>query len=136
MGDTSTMFPISIKGVVAIRGRVVLLRNHRNEWDLPGGRIERGESPETCVAREVAEETRLDVTVGPILISDLHVVPSTHKEVFVVTYGCYPSDGATVPVLSNEHIDYALFSQVEMEGIELFPIYRRSVDAWFHRMGS
>jgi 8-oxo-dGTP pyrophosphatase MutT (NUDIX family) len=136
MGEASTKFLVSIKGVVAIDGRVLLLRNHRNEWDLPGGRIEHGESPEICVVREVAEETQLAVTAGPILISDLHVVPSTRKEVFVVTYGCYPPVDATVPVLSNEHVDFALFSRGEIDGVDLFPIYRRSVAAWFDRIGT
>ena len=48
-------FPISVKGVVVRDGAVVLLRNERGEWELPGGRLERGEDPEGCVAREVAE---------------------------------------------------------------------------------
>ena len=49
-------FPVSIKGVLVEAGRVVLLENERDEWELPGGRLEPGEAPETCLVREFAEE--------------------------------------------------------------------------------
>src|SRR5437899_2943747 len=59
-------FPISIKGVVVRDGKVLLLRNERDEWELPGGRIEVGETPEECVAREIHEATKWKMTTGPI----------------------------------------------------------------------
>jgi ADP-ribose pyrophosphatase YjhB (NUDIX family) len=49
-------FPVSIKGVLVEAGRVVLLENERDEWELPGGRLEPGEAPETCLVREFGEE--------------------------------------------------------------------------------
>ena len=68
MPASPSTFAISIEGVVADpRDRVLLLKNERDEWELPGGRIEIGESPEECVAREIAEETQWKVTTGPIL---------------------------------------------------------------------
>lgn len=38
--------PVSIKGVVLHEGAVLLLKNERDEWELPGGKLERGETPE------------------------------------------------------------------------------------------
>jgi 8-oxo-dGTP pyrophosphatase MutT (NUDIX family) len=49
-------FPVSVKGVVEIDGRVPLLRNERSEWELPGGRLELGEDLEATAEREVLEE--------------------------------------------------------------------------------
>ena len=34
-------FPVSVKGVLLEGDRVVLLLNERNEWELPGGRLDR-----------------------------------------------------------------------------------------------
>jgi hypothetical protein len=31
---------VSVKGVIVRAGRVLLLKNERDEWELPGGRIE------------------------------------------------------------------------------------------------
>jgi 8-oxo-dGTP pyrophosphatase MutT (NUDIX family) len=60
-------FPVSIKGVLVEAGRVVLLENERDEWELPGGRLEPGEAPETCLVREFAEELGAVVEVARII---------------------------------------------------------------------
>ena len=52
--------PISIKGVILDGTRVVLAENERGEWELPGGRIEPGESPTQALTREISEEGQGD----------------------------------------------------------------------------
>jgi 8-oxo-dGTP pyrophosphatase MutT (NUDIX family) len=60
-------FPVSVKGVIFLGDRVVLLRNEREEWELPGGRLESGEDPVSCLVREVKEELGIAVAVEAIL---------------------------------------------------------------------
>lgn len=50
---------------------------HTGRWGLPGGGVEHGETPAAATRREVREETGLEVTVGPLLLSDDVVVRGT-----------------------------------------------------------
>ncbi|CAN5580439.1 hypothetical protein BH10ACT10_BH10ACT10_08610 [soil metagenome] len=52
-------------------GRVLLCRlTYKNDWDLPGGVVEVGESPQVAVTRELEEELALTVEAGPLLLTD------------------------------------------------------------------
>lgn len=49
-------------------GRIVLCElTYKQDWDLPGGVVDPGESPAHCVVREVREELGLEVTVRGLL---------------------------------------------------------------------
>jgi 8-oxo-dGTP pyrophosphatase MutT (NUDIX family) len=51
--------PICVKLVVDHHGRVPLLRNERDEWELPGGKPEAGETPEELVYSAEHKELRV-----------------------------------------------------------------------------
>jgi 8-oxo-dGTP pyrophosphatase MutT (NUDIX family) len=130
-------FPISVKGVVLdSQDRVLLLKNDREEWELPGGRIELGEGAADCVVREVREESGWEVAAGPLLdVWMYEPIPGRH--VFIVTYGCLLLGPDHVPVVSDEHKEIGLFARERIADLVMPQGYKDSVTTWYdrHRVG-
>lgn len=125
---------MSVKGVVIRGGKVILVRNGRDEWELPGGKLELNESPKECLAREIAEELRLVVEPESILDSWTYtIVPGVH--VLVLTYGCSESSQAEA-VLSDEHTELRWFPLAEVDGLRMPDGYKKSIRSWSTRVGS
>ncbi|WP_203716831.1 NUDIX hydrolase [Asanoa siamensis] len=123
---------MSVKGVCVRDGRVLLLRNEREEWELPGGKLELGEDPAACVGREISEETGWAVRVGPILDSwQYHIRDGV--DVLIATYGCFVDDDSPITV-SSEHKEARLFTANEIPGLPMPEQYRHSVHDWFARL--
>lgn len=62
---------VAVGAVILDADRVLLVkRGHeplKGQWSLPGGAVEVGETLEAALAREVREETGLDVSEGPVV---------------------------------------------------------------------
>jgi 8-oxo-dGTP diphosphatase len=61
------------------KGRILVVRTTYTGpgWMLPGGRVERGETPQAAAARETSEETGLAVRVDRLRLVDAHAPHDT-----------------------------------------------------------
>src|ERR1700716_2498437 len=126
--NDASRFPVSVKGVIIRDGRVILLRNDRDEWELPGGKLELSESPEQALAREVKEELQLTIEPRSIMGSWVYsIVPGVH--VLVLTYGCSESSRDEA-VLSDEHKELKWFPLAEVDSLRMPDGYKASVRSW------
>ena len=72
----------------------------REYWVIPGGGLEDGETEEECVAREMKEETYLDVRVERLLVHEPGHPDGIYK--FRKTYLCTPIGGEAQPGFEPE----------------------------------
>ena len=76
--------------------RVLAARRARHKhmggyWELPGGKIEAGETPEESLAREVSEEMGITVEVGGHFYTNQHDYGD--KQIILMAYLCNWSGG-------------------------------------------
>ncbi len=106
-------FRVSVYGV-AIRGNSVLLVPQWDGYDIPGGKIELGESIEDALKREFREETGFDVRPhmgGALYITQDYFVHPTSHRVFhniLLYYACSIIGGSKKKMcLSESEKSYA-----------------------------
>lgn len=97
-------------------GRLLVVRRGHppaaGRWSLPGGRVEPGESLTEAVAREVAEETGLEVRVGG-LVGHLEIRDPEHHLV-ILDFHAEVVDGGE-PRAGDDADDVAWMTRGELE---------------------
>ncbi|HTA26876.1 MAG TPA: NUDIX hydrolase [Bacteroidia bacterium] len=120
-------YPVSVKGILHINNKIVLVKNERNEWEPPGGKIDPHETPEQCVLREIKEELNIDATIDYLLDSWIYKVGGK-VNVLCVVYRCKPiiMDERNIK-LSFEHDEYGLFTIEEIQALNMPGKYKSTI---------
>lgn len=117
---------MSVKGICFIDNKVILLRNERNEWDLPGGKLKRKEAILTCLVREIEEELSISVQPRELLrVTTINVMNAI--QVFVVIYSCLTRASIDELKLSEESFEIGAFRMEEIDGIDLPKVYKETI---------
>lgn len=122
--ELSDKLPVSIKAMIVDDNKILCLKNERNEWDFPGGKINFNEDVEACLKREVKEEVNLDIKNLNILKSfnlKFNSVP-----VFIVVYSANISCDSSIFV-SFEHSEYNFFSKHEINDLNMPKDYKKLI---------
>jgi ADP-ribose pyrophosphatase YjhB (NUDIX family) len=122
-------------GVVGFnhKNQVLLLRHvfhPKAPWGIPGGWLDRNESPPDCALRELREETGLSAVLGPII----HLSRDNKPPHIGMTYIAYIEQN---PIqLSSEIFEWGWFDPDEMPG-PMLPFIKLSIQkaVAFHESG-
>lgn len=82
-------------------GRIMMVRpSYKDEWEIPGGFVEEGETPSEACRREVREELGLLVPIGPALVVDWAPHPTEGDKLLFVF------DGGTLTEAQHAEINF------------------------------
>lgn len=79
------------------------------KWEFPGGKIENGESEQSCLAREIKEELRLEIEVGDKLAEVVHDYPE-----FTIRLIPFMAQIQSGELNLTEHQDYRWLKKEEL----------------------
>lgn len=111
---------LAVKGIVVKDGRMLIVKRADHDetgggtWECPGGKLDFGETLETALAREIAEETGLEVAVGELLFAAT-ILTSSVRQVAILTYLCH-AESETVQ-LSAKHTDFCWAGMDEVKAL-------------------
>ena len=97
---------IGVSGVVTnATDGVLLIKTEQAGWELPGGRVERGEDLLTALEREMREEASCHVTVGQLIGMSSHTGPA---DLLQFTFLCSHASGE--PRAGDDSLDAGWFA--------------------------
>jgi 8-oxo-dGTP diphosphatase len=143
---TDMVLRVAMKGVIVRDGKVLILREastyadgtNIGRYEMPGGRLEPGESWQDALRREIREETGLEVDIEyPIYVGEwrpvIREVPHQIVATFIV---CTPTTDTIT--LSDEHDDYQWIDPTQRATYDLMDPEDKVIDrlaAWQARGG-
>jgi 8-oxo-dGTP diphosphatase len=131
---------VGVGAVIVIDGKVVLIKRRfeplAGQWSLPGGSLEVGETLEAGVAREMLEETGLEVDVGEVVdVFDRILLDADRKVRYhfvLIDYLCTPRGGELRA--ASDVADVALVAPEDLASYRLTPkadeVIRKGLTLW------
>lgn len=137
----STFVPVVAAALIDGSGRVLMQRRrlesaHGGLWEFPGGKLERGESPESALLREIDEE--LGIALDPAALepltfaSDPTLPPEPRAPHVILLYTCRrwigePRAGAGEAI--------AWFTPADTLALDMPPLDVPLAKAWLRTFG-
>jgi len=108
-------------GIIIDGGKVFIARRGPNSslpgvWEFPGGKVEKGETPEECLKRELLEEFKIEVQVGTFYCESAY-----HYEHGAINLLCYITHHLSGDFILSVHDEFAWATFEELRGFVFAP---------------
>ena len=120
MGD---MWGLTARGICEFEGKILLLKvrskssHDAEKWEIPGGKVKKGEFFDQALKREFMEETGLEINIDSVynVIQNEYTACKTNEKIKSVQLIMKVSSGTDEVKISAEHDDYKWFTPEELK---------------------
>ena len=125
-----------VAAVITDRGRVLLGQRPEGhhlagKWEFPGGKLEKGETPEAALERELREELGVTAEIGRILDA-IPVTGGSRDDLLLLFYEARIASGEPRPI---EEAQVRYFAPEELSSLDLAETDRRFIRRFIERAG-
>ena len=118
----SDMWGLAAKGICEYNGKILLLKirskssHDAGKWEIPGGKVKKGEFFDAALKREYFEETGLEINVDSLynVIQRDYVACKTNEKIKSIQLIMNVSSNSDEVTISEEHDDYGWFTKEEV----------------------
>lgn len=119
MGD---MWGLTARGICEFEGKILLLKvrskssHDAEKWEIPGGKVKKGEFFDQALKREFMEETGLEINIDSVynVIQNEYTACKTNERIKSVQLIMRVSSSTDEVKISAEHDDYKWFTREEL----------------------
>ena len=123
---------VGVRAIIVKEGMVLLAKDRGDMWEIPGGRMPRGENIQKALKREILEELGVAIEVGPLVYSEQISISSEPTPHLSMSFAAWLVDeDALFKVPSEEVIETRWIDATMVNGQKLYPDCVRALEAYW-----
>lgn len=116
------LWGLAVRGICEVNGKILLLKvrskssHDANKWEIPGGKVKKGEFFDSALRREFLEETGLVITIESLynVIQNNYTACKTNEKIKSIQLIMKVTSESDEVMISEEHDDYGWFAKDEV----------------------